>query len=73
MPAADIADLFSAWDSGANIRLRFAKKDSPTTVYLEFGGALLNWSLTAPVGEKGSLSFTIKISGGVERVGFDVV
>ncbi len=70
VPAQDIADLFSKWDSGDNITLRFAKKDSPTSVYLEWGGALLNWSLNAPVADRGVLTFTVKISGGVTRVGF---
>jgi hypothetical protein len=72
VPASDIGDLFDAWDAGANVTFRFAKKDSPTACYLQWGGALLNWSLAAPVGEKGVLTFTVKISGGVTRVGFDV-
>lgn len=69
--ATDAADLFAAWDAGQNVRLRFARKVSPAGMYLEWGGALLSWGLTPPVGGKIVLNFTLKISGGVTRVGFD--
>jgi hypothetical protein len=69
--AADKSDLFSHWDAGTNVNFRFASKDSPAVMYLQWGGALINWALQPPVGDKVQLSFTVKISGGVTRVGFD--
>lgn len=71
--AADIETLFEGWDSGEVVQLRFAKKDSPTEMYLEWNMSLIGWGMTAPVGEKTSLTFTGKISGGITREGFDGV
>ncbi|MEO8224130.1 MAG: hypothetical protein ABI661_04950 [Gammaproteobacteria bacterium] len=69
--ATDVAALFAGWDSGSNMSFRFAMKSSPDTVYLQWSGALLSWAFLPPVGDKASLTFTVKISGGVTRSGFD--
>jgi hypothetical protein len=69
--AADIESLFASWDAGTVVQLRFVKADSPTEMFLEWNMSLIGWGMTAPVGEKMSLTFTGKITGGVTREGFD--
>lgn len=69
--ANDIAKMFQSWDAGTNRTLRFAKKGALDSVYLEFGGALLSWGLQPPVDGRMQLTFAVKISGLITRVGFD--
>lgn len=65
----DTRNLFDAYqdDEQVNFRLTTYTGDSPEE-YFAFGGAILGWSIANPVGEKASMTFTLKISGGVTWV-----
>ena len=68
--ATDVQTIFSEWDQGRNISIRFALKSDPDNYYFEARLALLSWSLTPPVDGRAQLQFSGKITGNVIRVGF---
>jgi hypothetical protein len=67
--AADVEQLFAAYDADTVANFRFARKDSPSVSYYGFSATILSWNIAPPIGDKIVISFTIKISGGVTRVG----
>jgi len=78
--ADDLAAVFDSYDSGENITMRCVRKgqggsisdpeDSPSGMYFEWAMAMISWGFAPPIGDKATITFTGKISGGVTRVGF---
>lgn len=65
---AQTRDLFQSYQSDEIVPFRLLMVDVSPTEYFAFSGAILGWSIAAPVGEKATMTFTVKISGGVQWV-----
>lgn len=61
-------ELFQSYKAGENVNFRLRILDTSPMEYFLFNAALLGWSIGAPVGDKATMTFTVKISGGVEWV-----
>jgi len=59
-------DLFESYKADDVVNFRLATQTGSPQDIFAFSAAILGWSVAAPVGDKASLTFTLKISGGVE-------
>ena len=63
---AGIQALYQAYKADEVRTFRLAVKDSsPSDEYFEFNAIVRAWNVAPPIGERASLSFTLKISGEV--------
>jgi hypothetical protein len=60
--------LFASYQSNEIVNFRLTMLGTSPEEFFAFSGALLGWNVTPPVGEKATMTFTVKISGGVEWV-----
>jgi hypothetical protein len=60
--------LFQSYKTDDVVNFRLVMVGISPTEFFAFSGAILGWNIAAPVGEKASMSFTVKISGGVDWV-----
>lgn len=66
---AQTRDLFQRYkvDEIVNWRLPF-KDDSPSEEYFAFSTTILGWTLGSPIGDKATMQFSVKVTGGVDWV-----
>jgi len=60
--------LFQSYKSDEIVNFRLNMLDTSPEEYFSFSAAVLGWNIAPPVGEKATMSFTLKISGEVEWV-----
>lgn len=65
---AQTRELFQSYKADDVVPFRLTLVGVSPEEFFAFSGALLGWSIAAPVGEKATMTFTVKISGGVEWV-----
>lgn len=61
-------ELFQSYQADEIVDFRLNMVDQSPEEYFAFSAAILGWSIDAPIGEKATMTFTAKISGGVEWV-----
>lgn len=61
-------DLFQAYQADDVVPFRLTMVGVSPEEFFAFSGSILGWSIANPVGEKASMTFTVKISGGVQWV-----
>lgn len=66
--AEDTRDLFQAYQADDIVNFRLVMVGVSPPEFFAFSLALLSWNVAGPVGEKAQITFTGKISGGVEWV-----
>jgi hypothetical protein len=66
--ATDTRALFEAYKADDIVNFRMTVIGSSPEEFFAFSMALLSWNIANPIGEKASMTFTGKISGGVEWV-----
>jgi hypothetical protein len=62
---ATIRALYQAYKTKTRQVFRLKVDDTSPEEYFEFNATVLGWNVTAPVGAKAEVTFTLKISGGV--------
>jgi hypothetical protein len=65
---AQTREMFQSYQADDVVPFRLIMVGVSPEEYFAFSGAILGWSIAAPVGEKASMTFTVKISGGVQWV-----
>lgn len=60
--------LYDKYQTNAIGHFRLMLDDTSPEEYFSFSAAVLGWSLAVPVGDKASITFTLKISGAVTWV-----
>jgi hypothetical protein len=60
--------LYAAYKSRTNQNFRLKVDETTPEEYFQFAASVLGWNVTAPVGAKSEVTFTLKISGGVTWV-----
>lgn len=66
--AADTRSLFQAYQADDIVNFRLVMIGTSPEEFFAFSLAILSWQIAGPVGEKAQITFTGKISGGVEWV-----
>ena len=61
-------DLFAAYKADDIVNFQYRMKGVSPAEYFAWSATVLGWSIAGPIGEKGVMTFTLKISGGVEWV-----
>lgn len=61
-------DLFQAYKADEVVNFRLTMVGISPAEFFAFSGSILGWTVANPVGEKASMTFTVKISGGVEWI-----
>lgn len=64
----DTRGLFQSYKADEVVNFRLSMVGVSPEEFFAFSAAILGWSIANPVGEKASMTFTLKISGGVEWV-----
>jgi hypothetical protein len=64
----DTRALFTAYQADDIVPFRLLVGDDSPQEYFAFAGAILAWTIANPIGEKASMTFTVKISGGVQWI-----
>lgn len=57
--------LYADYQADTIRRFRVLIKDSSPAEYFEFGATIRAWNVAGPIGERATLTFTMKISGAV--------
>lgn len=65
---ADTRALFAAYQADDIVNFRYVLVGVSPAEYFQFAATILGWQLNGPIGDKASMTFTIKISGPVEWV-----
>ncbi len=65
---AHIRQLYSAYKNDTTINFQIVTDDSPEEVF-SFSAIVRAWRIAAPVGERGTFNFTLKITSAVTWVG----
>ena len=60
-----IRNMYTAYKNNEVQTFRLALDDTSPMEYFEFEAAITAWNLAVPVGDKSSITFTLKISGSV--------
>lgn len=60
--------MFERYQDDDVVPFRLVFLDVSPAEYFEFRGAILSWTIATPVGDKATMAFTVKISGGVDWV-----
>jgi hypothetical protein len=61
-------DMFAAYQADDVVPFRLlVGADSPQE-FFAFSGSILGWTIANPIGDKATMTFTVKISGGVQWV-----
>lgn len=60
--------LYQKFKTNSNGHFRLTENDTSPEEFFEFEAAVLGWSISVPVGDKVSITFTLKISGPVTWV-----
>lgn len=60
--------LFESYKADEIVPFRLNFHDQSPEEYFEFYATILGWNITPPVGDKATMTFTLKISGEVEWV-----
>lgn len=61
-------DLFQSYKSDEVVDFRLTIVGVSPEEFFAFSASILGWSIANPIGEKASMTFTLKISGGVDWV-----
>lgn len=61
-------DLFNSYQDDEIVPFRLVMVDQSPEEFFAFSAAILGWTIAAPVGDKATMTFTAKISGGVDWV-----
>lgn len=62
---AQLQSLYADYQTDAIRPIRIIIVDSSPEEYFEFNATVRAWNVTGPVGERATLTFTLKITGGV--------
>lgn len=65
---ADTRALFQSYKNDVVVPFRLTMQDVSPEEFFAFSASILGWAISNPVGEKATMTFTLKISGGVEWV-----
>lgn len=65
---ATIRHLYELYQSNSVSKFRMSLDDTSPAEYFEFSAIIRAWELATPVGDKASVTFTLKISGVVDWV-----
>jgi hypothetical protein len=65
---SDTRDLFQSYKADEVVNFRLSMVGVSPEEFFAFSAAILAWNISSAVGEKASMNFTLKISGGVEWV-----
>lgn len=57
--------LYDAYKADELVNIRIVSKDDPTAEYFEFLATVRAWNVAGPVGERSTLTYTLKVSGEV--------
>lgn len=57
--------LYTTYKEDTLVGVRIVSKDDPTEEYFEFLATVRAWNVTGPIGDKSSLTYTLKVSGEV--------
>ena len=60
--------LFQSYKADDVVNFRLTIVGVSPEEFFAFGASILGWTIAAPVGEKATMAFTLKISGGVEWI-----
>mgnify|MGYP003580801584 CR=1 FL=1 len=60
--------LFEQYQSDEIVNFRYRFKDVSPAEYFAWSATVLSWNIAAPIGEKGVMTFGMKISGAVEWI-----
>lgn len=63
-----VRGLFDAYQADEIAHFRLTMRGVSPAEYFAFGGPILSWNIANPIGDKAVMSFTLKLSGGVEWV-----
>lgn len=63
-----IGQLYGIYKADTVVTVRIAEKNSSPESYFEFQATIRAWNLAGPIGERASITFTLKISGEVTWV-----
>lgn len=61
-------DLFSSYQDDELVNFRYRFKDVSPDEYFAWTANILSWNIAAPIGEKGVMTFGMKITGPVEWI-----
>lgn len=59
-------EMYQRYKNNENVNMRLLIVGSSPEEYFQWRGAVLGWGIAPPIGEKASMSFTLKISGSLE-------
>lgn len=65
---ATIRSMYQKYKTNAKPVFRLTLDDTSPAEFFEFSAAVLGWNLGVPVGDKASVTFTLKISGEITWV-----
>lgn len=65
---AQTRELFQAYKADDIVNFRLIMIGISPEEFFAFSATILGWSLANPVGERATMTFTVKISGGVEWI-----
>jgi hypothetical protein len=65
---AQVQALYASYQASENRTFRLAQKSAPTTEFFEFNATILSWELGAPIGDKATVTFGLKVSGSIDWV-----
>lgn len=60
---SQIQSMYDAYTDNTLVALRFTTKDS--SEYFDFNAIVRAWTVAPPIGDRATVTFTLKISGGV--------
>lgn len=63
-----IRNMYTKYKAGTTMHFRLTLDDTSPEEFFEFSAVITAWALATPVGDKASVTFTIKISGEVTWV-----
>lgn len=65
---AQTRELFQAYKLDDVVNFRLIMIGVSPEEFFAFSGSILGWNIANPVGERATITFTVKISGGVEWI-----
>lgn len=65
---AQTRSLFENYKNDDIVNFRYRFRDTSPAEYFAWSASILGWSIAGPIGDKAVMTFTLKISGGVEWV-----
>ncbi len=64
----DVRDMFDHYKADDVVHFRLTMRGVSPAEYFAFGGPVTAWNIANPIGDKATMSFTLKLSGGVDWI-----